>query len=144
MLTGQAVRIHANPHRVMRFFWGTTWFLGRRSDRIRSPDPVLKLSIVQWPMVSPKPLGCVSFSLSSMLLLSAPRWFIVTTSALSTCPPTLSSINAPSILRSIFTSCGSVLLLVMSESCMFLLHHSTPTSSPRGFRLPCSRSSGPV
>jgi len=144
MPTGHAVRILANPHRVMRFFSGTTWFPGRRSGRIQSPGPVLKLSIAQWLMVLQKPLGCVSFSLSFMHLLGTLRWSTATTSAPSTCPPTRFSINAPSTLRSIFTSCGSVLLLVMSASCMFRHRLSTPTSSPRDFCHRCSRSSGPV
>jgi hypothetical protein len=47
-------------------------------------------------------------------------------------------------LRSIFTLFGSVLQLVMSVSCMFLHHLSTPTSSLRVFRPSYSRSSGPV
>ena len=131
MPTRHVVRILANPHRVMWFFSGTTWSPGRQSGRTRCPDPPLKLSTASGPMALPKPHGYDSFFLSFMLLLSALRWSTATTSALSTCPPTPFSINTPSTLRLIFTSCRSVLLLVMSASCTVRHRHSTPTSSPR-------------
>jgi hypothetical protein len=47
-------------------------------------------------------------------------------------------------LRSIFTSSGNVLPLVMFVCSTFRRLLSTPTSSPRGCRPPYSRSSGPV
>jgi len=78
MLTGQVVRILANPHRVTRYFSGTTWSPGRRRGRTRCPDPVLKLSIALWQTVLPKPPGCASFSLSFMPLLGALRWSTAT------------------------------------------------------------------
>ena len=77
-------------------------------------------------------------------LLAVLLWYTATTSTKCTCPLTPSSISAPSTSRSIFTSCGSALLLVMSVSCTSRRLHSTPTSSPRGCLLHSSRSSGPV
>ena len=122
----------------------TTSSPGPPSDRILFLALVLRLNIALLPLLLLRHPGFVNSSVSYSLLCIVPHWSTVATSALSTCQPTLSNINAPSTLRSIFTSCGSVLLLVMSASCMFLLHHSTPTSSPRGFLRWSSVSSGSV
>jgi hypothetical protein len=125
-------------------FLGDNLSPGPPSVRLLYQDPVLKLSIAQWLTGSPKRHGCTNSSRSFVLLFTVPHWYIVTTSASSTCPPTRFSINARSILRLTSTSSASVLSLVISASCMFQHHHSTPTSSPNGCLLHCLWSSGPV
>jgi hypothetical protein len=93
---------------------------------------------------SPKRLGCANFSRSFVLPFTVQFWYIVTTSAPSTCPPTRFNINARSILRLTSTSSASVLPLAISACCMFQHRHNTPTSSPKGCLLHRLRSSGLV
>jgi hypothetical protein len=68
----------------------------------------------------------------------------VIVSVQSTSPVTQFSISEQSMSRLIYTSSESESPWVRSASCMFPLRPSTPTSSPKVCRRPCSRSLGPV
>ena len=143
-LIGLVVPTLVDPPRVMQCSSVTISFPGLPSARIQYQDQVLKPSIAQWLTELQRRLGCDSFSWSYVPLFGAPHWCTATTSVPSTCPPIRCNISAPSTLRSIFTSSGSELLLVIFVFCMFLLLRNMQTSSPRGCLLQCSRSSGPV
>jgi len=71
------------------------------------------------------------------------RWYIVITSASSTCPPTL-SISVPSTLRLTCTSSGSESWLVIFVFFICRLRRNMQISSPKGCLLQFKRSSGPV
>ena len=122
----------------------TTSSPGPPSDRILFLALVLRLNIALLPLLLLRHPGFVNSSVSYSLLCIVPHWSTVATLALSTCQPTLSNINAPSILRLIFTLCGNALLLVMSVFFTFPHHFSMHISSPKGCHLRSSRSFGPA
>jgi hypothetical protein len=145
ILIGLVAGTHASPPRAMLCSLATTSSLGPPSVRTRCQDPALKLSIAQWPMAWPRPPSSVSFYRSCTPLYGAPQWCSsVTTLVPSTCPPTQFSISALNTSRSIFTSSGSELQLVIFVSYMFQPLHNMRTSSLRDFPLRYSWSSGPV
>jgi hypothetical protein len=80
----------------------------------------------------------------SRRLSAAQPWFIVITSVLCTCPPILSNISAPNILRLIFTLFASAWPSVKFVFFRFQHPHSTLISSPKGYLLRPSWNFGPV
>ena len=84
-------------------FLVTILSLGLPNIIIQFLGPVRKLNIKLLLTLLLKPPSCASYSSSCILHLSKALWSIVITSALSTCLQTLSSINAPNILRLTFT-----------------------------------------
>uniref|UniRef100_A0A0A8YUJ2 Uncharacterized protein n=1 Tax=Arundo donax TaxID=35708 RepID=A0A0A8YUJ2_ARUDO len=91
-----------------------------------------------------RPLGCASSCLSYTAPCAGPHWSTATTSAQSTCLRTPFSISAPNMWRLIFISFWSALPLVMFVFFTFRRRLSSPTSSPKGYRLRSSRSSIPI
>jgi len=144
MLIRQAIQTPGSPRLAMLSSLVTVLSLGPPNDRTPFLAPVLRLSTRQLLMLLLRPLGYVNCLLSFMFLYARPLWYIVIISAPFTCLQTPFSISAPSILRLISTSLRSALLLVMSAFFMFPPLLSSPTFSPRGFRLLSSRSFVPV
>jgi hypothetical protein len=105
---------------------------GPPSARTLSPAPVLRLNIELLQMPLLKSPSCVSYFRNSMSPCAAQPWFIVITSVLSTCPPTLSNISAPNILRLIFTLFASAWPSVKFVFFLFRHPHSMLISSPKG------------
>jgi hypothetical protein len=113
----------------------TTSSLGPRSARTSSLVQAQRSSIASLPTVFLRRAGYANCFKSSTALAHGVRW---------SSPPTPSSINTRSTLRSIFTSCMSASPSVMFEFFMFRRRHSSPISSPRVFLHRRSRSFGPV
>jgi hypothetical protein len=78
-------------------FLGTTWFPGRPSGRPSSPAPALRLSIMPLQTAWLRPLGYISCSTSSRPRRLGAHLSTATISVPCTSPPTLFSINAPSM-----------------------------------------------
>ena len=129
---------------VTQSFSETTLCHGLPSDTTQSPGLARRMNTVLWRMASQKLLGYVSCSLSFSALLAVPLWSIVIMSVLSISPAIQCSISGRSTLRSISTLFERRLPSVTFGLLMFLQHHSTPTSSPRGFLLLCFKSFGPA
>jgi hypothetical protein len=128
----------------MRCSWGTTWFSGRPSDKPSSPAPALRPSIVTLPTAWLRPLGYVSCSMSSRPHHLGAHLSTVIISAPCTAPPTLFSINAPSMWRLTFILSERRLSSVKSAPSMSRRHRSSPTSSRRGSPPRCLMSFSPV
>ena len=106
--------------------WVPHLYHGRLNDNPRYPAPVLRLSILLWPMPSPSARGFGSFSRSCSLTSRRPPLSTVTMSLQSTSLPTPFIIVARSILSSTFTSCESRWLLGASAFFTFLRLSSLP------------------
>ena len=115
----------------MQSSWEITWFPSLPNVRMLCLDPVQKLNTELLPMQWLRCPGCANSWQSCMRPSVAPLWFNVIISAQFICLPTLSSVNAPSMWKLIFTSFGSVLPLELFVLHMFLPALSTPISSPR-------------
>jgi hypothetical protein len=141
---GPAVPTHADRPLAMLFSSVTASFHGLLSARTQFPAQVPKLNIGQSPMLLLKPLGygscCQSFTppCAKQLLCTA------TTSAPSTCPRTLFSINAPNMWRLISILFGNGSLLVMFVFSTFQRLLSSLTFSPKDCPLQSSKSSVPA
>jgi hypothetical protein len=128
-LTGLVVQGLAALCQAMQCSYGTTWFPGRPSGIPSSSAPALRLSIMPLPMAWLRPLGCVSCSMSSRPRCLSAHLSTMTISAQCTYPPTLFSINTPSMWRLIFILSERRLPSVKSASSMSRRHRSSLTSS---------------
>jgi hypothetical protein len=132
MQTGQDVQILGDPLLTIVFIWVTMLFLGLQKDRSRSPGPPLRLSIALLPMLLLKQFDFVSYSLSSIALLSAPQLSTVTIFPPSTWPLIQFNIDVLNTLRLIFTLFVRRWHSTKFVFCMFLQVHSLLIYSQRG------------
>ena len=144
MLIGLVVQIPAGPLQVLLYSWVIVSSPGLLSVSKQYPALALRLSTGLLPTPSRKLPGCASYYRNSMHHCVAPPWFTVTTSVLSTCPPTLFSTSTPNMWRLTFILFVSVWLWVTFAFFTFRHHHIMLISSPRGYLPRSSRSSGPV
>jgi hypothetical protein len=97
-----------------------------------------------WPTTWQRPPRCGSYSMSSTTSLCVLPLYIATTSARSTSPPTPCNISAQSTWRSTCTSFVRLSLPVTFGLLSSPPRYSSPTSSPRGYRLVYSQIFNPV
>jgi hypothetical protein len=83
-------------------FLGATWCPGQRSGRASSTAPAQRSSIASSPTAWLRPLGCVSYSISSRLRRLGAHLSTATILASCTYPPTPFNINTPNMWRLIF------------------------------------------
>jgi hypothetical protein len=121
MPIGRVVLTPADPPLAMLSSSATTWSPGLPSARIRFLALVLKPNTALLLMPLLRQLGFDNSWLNCMLLCRRRPWYTVTTSVLSTCPPTPFSTSAPNMWRSTFISSRNMLLLAMSVSYMYRL-----------------------
>jgi hypothetical protein len=143
-LTEPVVQTLAALRQAMRCSWETTWFHGWSSSRPSSPAPALRPNIAPLPMAWLRPLGYVSSFMSSRPRRLGAHLSTTTISALCTYPPTLFSINGPSMWRLIFILSERRLPSVKSASSMSRRHRSSPTSSQKDSPPQCLMSFGSV
>jgi len=107
-LTGPVILPTVAPSRVITSYSAPLSFLGVVKNRLLLPDPVLRLSTVHLPILHLNFCGYDGFWQTWVLL----RWlvliFIVIIGAPSRLLTMMSSMSAPSILRLIVTSFGTI------------------------------------
>ena len=135
---------HASPPPASASFLAPTWSLGPPNDSQQFRTPVQKQSIVLLQIVLLNPFGSDSFFLNSINRPAKLLSCTVITSAPPTSRPILCSISARNTSRLISTSSVIGWLWEKLVCYMFLPAHSTPTYSPKGYLLLCSRTSKPV
>jgi hypothetical protein len=112
-LTKQVAPTLIDPLLAIRCFLATTSSPGPRNAKTSSLVRALRRSTVSWPTTWQSRAGFVSCSWSYTAPVAGST---MTTSALSSSPPTPPIFNAPNMLRLIFTSSASALLLEMFMS----------------------------